>query len=100
MTTPYFQVIAHYHAKAGEAGKVQALLSELAQASRGEPANLYYDFFVSTSEPGHFVILERYTDAAGFEAHRNSEHFQRIGFGQIIPLLDKREVSSCVVPGN
>lgn len=97
MTAPYFQVIAHYHAQQGQQDQVRALLAELAQASRTEAANLSYAFFVSPEDACHFVILERYTDAAGFDAHRNSEHFQRIGFGQIIPLLERREVSSHMV---
>jgi len=43
------------------------------------------------------VILEKYSDAGGLDAHRESAHFQRLGFGAIIPLLDRREVESHMV---
>lgn len=94
MSGTYFQVIAHYHVRDGEEGAVAGFLSELALASRTEPANLSYDYFQSVENPGHFVILERYKDEAGFAAHRESVHFQDIGFQQIIPRLERRRVES------
>ncbi|MFZ6645361.1 putative quinol monooxygenase [Undibacterium sp. TJN25] len=97
MSTSYLQVIAHYFALPGNGDKVSSLLLELAQATRTEPKNLYYEFFRSPVDPDHFVILEQYSDADGLTDHRNSEHFQRLGFGTIIPLLDRREVSSHMV---
>lgn len=94
MTEPYFQVIAHYYAKPHETEAVAGLLGQLATASRQEPANLSYEFFQNVNDPAHFVILERYTDAAGFAAHREYEHFKTIGFDQIIPRLENRVVES------
>jgi quinol monooxygenase YgiN len=46
------------------------------------------------------VILEKYSDADGLAYHRETEHFQRLGFGTIIPLLDRREVESHMVAGD
>lgn len=92
MTNQYLQVIAHYYVSEGSLGQVLPLLDELTAASRTEPANLAYDYFCGREDPNHIVILERYTDADGFAAHRLSEHFQRIRAGQIIPLLDNRVI--------
>lgn len=100
MADAYLQVIAHYYAKPGNGDALVAPLTELAAATRTEPANLYYEFFRSPLDPDHFVILEEYSDANGLTAHRETEHFQRLGFGTIIPLLDRREVSSHMVPGD
>ncbi|KDP85845.1 putative quinol monooxygenase [Cupriavidus basilensis] len=97
MAASHLQVIAHYFALPGNGDKVCALLAELAAATRGEPDNLYYDFFRSPAQPDHFVILEKYRNAQGLDRHRESAHFQRLGFGAIIPLLDRREVSSHTV---
>ena len=94
MAGTYFQVIAHYHVRNGEEDVVAGFLNELAAASRTEVANLSYDYFRSLEDPGHFVILERYTDEAGFAAHRESAHFERFGFQQIIPRLEHRRVES------
>jgi len=94
MSQTYFQVIAHYHVREGEGAAVAGLLNELAVASRTEPANLSYEYFQGVENPGHFVILERYTDQAGFAAHRESAHFQDIGLQRIIPRLEHRRVES------
>lgn len=97
MADAYLQVIAHYHAKTGNGEKILAPLDELARATRTEPQNLYYEYFRSPRDPDHFVILERYRTAGGLDVHRNTPHFQRLGVGTIIPLLDRREVTSYMV---
>lgn len=97
MSNSYLQVIAHYYVQPGNADKVCLLLAGLAEATRTEPGNLSYDYFRSPVEPDRFVILERYRDASGLDEHRGTAHFQNIGFGQIIPLLARREVSSYMV---
>lgn len=98
-TTPgsFLQVIAHYHVKPGLGDQVGALLVELTAQTRREPKNLAYAFYRSPEDPDRYVILEQYTDASGLDEHRASEHFQRLGFGTIIPMLVSREVSSYVV---
>ena len=73
------------------------LLAELTAASRTEPSNLSYEFFRGVENVDEIVIIENYTDAAGFAAHREAEHFQRIGIGQIIPLLENRVVAKMTV---
>jgi quinol monooxygenase YgiN len=100
MADAYLQVIAHYFAKPGNGDAIVKPLTELAAATRQEPKNLDYQFFRSPLEPDHFVILEKYSDAGGLADHRETEHFQRLGFGTIIPLLDRREVESHMVPGD
>lgn len=94
MNTKYFQVVAHYHALPEHIGQVTSLLRELAEASRNESANLSYDYFQSVDHPAHFVILERYASAAGFEAHRQQAHFRDIGRAQIMPLLERRDIET------
>ncbi len=93
MSTDFYQVIARYYPLEGETETVLALLAELAAASRTEPANISYEFFRGVENPGEIVIIESYTDAAGFAAHREAEHFERIGLGRIIPLLANRIVA-------
>lgn len=100
MANAYLQVIAHFFAKPGNGDAIVKHLTELAAATRKEPNNLYYEFFRSPLEPDHFVILEKYSDAGGLAAHRETEHFQRLGFGTIIPLLERREVESHMVAGD
>ncbi|MET3821197.1 MULTISPECIES: putative quinol monooxygenase [Burkholderia] len=97
MNEPYLQVIAHFFAKPGNGDRVIELLAELAPLTRAEPKNLDYAYFRSPVEPDHIVILERYREADGLDVHRETPHFQRIGVGAIIPLLDRRDVTSYMV---
>ncbi|MFC9558416.1 putative quinol monooxygenase [Agromyces sp. NPDC056965] len=96
MSAPQFQVVARYFPLPGETENVLELLGELAAASRTEPANRAYDFYRGVVNPDEIVILERYDDEAGFAAHRESPHFQRIGVGRIIPLLADRVIERYV----
>ncbi|MEY0230714.1 putative quinol monooxygenase [Providencia manganoxydans] len=97
MNNGYLQVIAYYYAKQGMGEHVNQALIELAAATRTEPDNLSYQFFRSTENSDHFVILEQYQTANGLEAHRQTEHFQRIGVSIITPLLDSKQVESIFV---
>ena len=36
-------------------------------------------------------MFEIYDDEAAYKAHGESEHFQRLGFGLAVPLLENRE---------
>ncbi|MGC4935267.1 putative quinol monooxygenase [Gordonia sp. DT30] len=85
-------VLAHYHPADGQHTRVLDLLEQLAAASRDEPGNRGYDYFVSPDGAEEILIVERYGSAADFVAHRESEHFQRLGAQQIIPLLARRHV--------
>lgn len=94
MTKTYLQVIAHYRAKPEEAETVAELLHDLSTASRGEEANISYDYFQGVQDKAHFVILERYHDAEGLAAHREQDHFKAIGVGRIIPRLESRQIET------
>lgn len=72
MADAYLHVIAHYHASPGNSHRIVELLEELATATRTEPKNLYYEFFRAPSDPDHFVILEKYSDADGLAARRET----------------------------
>ncbi|MFC9985376.1 putative quinol monooxygenase [Microbacterium keratanolyticum] len=92
--TTHFTVIATYTATSDTADEVAMLLPQLAEASRAEEGNISYTVARDLEDPRRFTITERYVDAAAFQAHRDSEHFQRIGVGTIIPLLHDRVVSA------
>lgn len=91
-----YVVVARYLARPETAEEVAALLPELAAASRTEPANLDYVISQDLEDPTRFIIVETYTDEAGFAAHREAEHFQRLGVGTIMPLLADRTVAGYI----
>lgn len=90
----HYLVLAEYFPQEGRTDQVISLLGELAEASRAEPGNLGYRFHRDLERPDRLLIEERYTDADAFQAHRDSEHFQRIGVGSIIPLLQDRVITT------
>ena len=80
---------------AGEArtsSNVLNLLPELSEATKKEEGNLLYKIHQGDTTPSTLMLYESYKTPADFEAHRASEHFQRLVLAQILPLLENREV--------
>lgn len=94
MSTNQFEVVATYTTLAGNESNVLESLQALAQASREEPGNLRYEYFQGVENPSRIVILETYRTSADFDAHRQTPHFQQIGAGSILPLLQSRTIST------
>jgi quinol monooxygenase YgiN len=92
------QVIAYYSIAPGNEAVVAELLPQLASASRTESGNLSYNAYVQLGNPAEVVILEQYESLEAFAAHRESDHFQQLGFGRIIPLLAGRRVETFPLP--
>jgi quinol monooxygenase YgiN len=88
------QAIARYTISAGKQDEVLPLLSELVQASRGEPGNLSFVAYRQLDDEREIVLLERYASREAFDAHRKTRHFRDLVRDQIIPRLDSRVVES------
>ena len=82
---------ARLTAAEGNEDRVAELLPQLAAASRAEPGCRHYQPCRDPEDPRSFLIFEVYDDAAAFEAHGASEHFQSIAVGEMFPLLEGRE---------
>jgi quinol monooxygenase YgiN len=85
-------LVATYRGKEGSGDTIEPLLAQLAAASRREPGNLLYFVNRSLSARDTFVMYEQYVDDAAVDAHRASAHFQDLGVGQVIPMLEERIV--------
>ena len=85
-----FVVVAKWTAKEGEAGKVEEAVKKLAPLSKQEPGNLFYQAHQDPENPNVF-FYEQYVDEDSYKAHGSSDHFQELGFGTAIPLLESRE---------
>lgn len=86
-----FVVVAKWTARAGEEEAVAAAIRQLVGPSRAEPGMLLYQPHRDPENPRVFLFYEQYRDRSDYEAHLNSEHFQRLGFGDAIPRLESRE---------
>ncbi len=86
-----YVVTAKWTAKEGEEEKVYAAIRELLEPSRAEAGNRFYQPNRDPENPRVFFFYEIYDDEDGYKAHGESDHFQRWGFGEAIPLLENRE---------
>jgi quinol monooxygenase YgiN len=69
------KIVAVLAAREGRLGELEALLTDLAVASRAEPGNLRWDVWRDQADPTRFVLDELYIDNAAVAAHRASPHF-------------------------
>lgn len=76
-----------------ETGRILALLPALAEQTRNEMGNISYSIYRSGSDPNEFILHERYASEQAADAHKNSEHYQKIVMAEIIPHLEVREVT-------
>lgn len=85
-------VFATWKVKEGELDKVLDLLSTVREESVRELGNLFYQIHQSNMDSHTIILYEGYTNEAAVEVHRNTSHFQDMVLGQIIPLLESREI--------
>ncbi|WP_425613557.1 putative quinol monooxygenase [Anatilimnocola sp. NA78] len=88
-------VIVKWIIKPAEVERILALLPELAEKTRAEKGNLHYAVYQSDADPSELFLVEKYVDADAADAHRQSEHYQRLVATGILPHLAVREVT-CV----
>jgi quinol monooxygenase YgiN len=83
-------VTATLKAKAGKEQDLARAVQALAQKVRAnEPDCKLYQLARSKSDPGLFVLLERYTDDAALARHSNTDYF-KAGIGEMMALVDGR----------
>jgi quinol monooxygenase YgiN len=86
-----YVVTAKWTAKEGEEEAVHDAVRQLLEPSRAEPGNRFYQPARDPENPRVFFFYEIYDDEDAYKAHGDSEHFQRLGFGDAIPRLESRE---------
>jgi quinol monooxygenase YgiN len=89
-----FVVAATWTAKEGEEQRITEVIRTMTPLSRAEEGNLFYQAQVSPDDPRVFFLYEQYVDAAGYEAHKASDHFQKHVFGHAIEYLESRAVQT------
>jgi len=92
MNQQTINVFAKWQVKEGKLNTVLDLLAEVAKQSRAEEGNLFYKINQSSTDANTLLLFEAYKDEAAVADHRGSAHFQTIVVGQIVPLLENREV--------
>lgn len=85
-------VFAKWRVQEGQLQNVLSLLADVTKESVKEEGNLIYQAHQSTAEANVILLYEGYANEAAVETHRNSDHFQKLVVGKIVPLLSAREV--------
>ncbi|MFN8050483.1 MAG: putative quinol monooxygenase [Acidimicrobiales bacterium] len=75
------------------------LMAELETATRAEPGNIQYAFWLSHSEPGTFLVFEEWADDDALNAHMSSPHMAEFlggaaGLGITGTSIDRYDVST------
>lgn len=86
-----YVVAAIWTAKEGQEEKILEVIRKMTPPSRQEPGCLYYQAQRSPDNPRVFFLYEQYVDAAGYEAHMATPHFEQCVKGEAIPNLESRE---------
>jgi quinol monooxygenase YgiN len=86
-----YVVTARWTAKEGEEERVLEAIKGMIGPSLAEPGCLFYQPNRDLENPLVFFFYESYVDEDAYKAHGESEHFQRLAFGEAIPLLESRE---------
>lgn len=64
----------------GKQAEFEAVAKELeAAVAANEDGTLYYKLFKVTGAPTTYIFMEQYRDQAAVDAHRNYDHFKRLG---------------------
>ncbi len=86
-----YVVSAIWRAKEGQEDTILRVLEKMAPLTRQEPGCLLYLVHRSPTDPRLFYLYEQYADAAGYEAHLVSPHFEQYARQVAIPNLESRE---------
>lgn len=86
-----YVVAATWTAREGDEERVADILQRITPLCRSEPACRMYQAHRSAEDPRRFFIYEQYDDEAGFVAHTETEHVERLVRGEAVPLLEGRE---------
>lgn len=85
-------VFATWKVKEGQIENVLQLLKTVHKESIKEDGNLFYKIHQSNSDLNMIVLFEGYRNENAVAEHRNSKHFQDLVLGEIVPLLENREI--------
>jgi len=88
------RVVAIWRAAPGREEKVRQILRELAETTSREPGCLGFEVLESASQPGSFVLNERYASASAQQDHLASAHFSSLVLQQAVPILAHRDVQT------
>ena len=86
-----FALVVKWTVREGELEHVEQALRNLAAPTRAEPGCEMWLPHRDLDDANVLFIYERYENRAAYDAHVESEHFERWGKGEALPRLESRE---------
>ena len=86
----------HITFSAKDAAVAESLLRELRDQSRKEAGVIQYDVGRSSEKPNVFALWEVYRNQEALDAHRASEHFQRLYVTSVRLLVQDQSIERVV----
>jgi quinol monooxygenase YgiN len=86
-----FVLVVRMKVAEGNEERAAEIIPKLARASRAESGCELYLPCRDPEDPRSYIFYEQYRDRAAFEEHGASEHFQRLGAGELFGLMEFRE---------
>lgn len=80
-------LIATFRAQQGHADEVRDLIVEYGYFVRNEPGNVFFEVYNDSTDPHSFVVIERYRDQAGFDAHLSTSEGRAFNEA-LVPLIE------------
>jgi quinol monooxygenase YgiN len=68
-------VVGQVHTLLGRRAELLELLEDTQTRAREEPGCVAYDFAEAVGDPGRFVVVQEWRDAAAMEAHYRSDAY-------------------------
>jgi len=87
----------HFTFSPEDADRVESIFRELRDTSVKEPGVVEFRVGRGQDKPNVFALWEVYRDRDAVEAHRASEHFERLVVNGIRPLATER-IAETVIP--
>lgn len=79
-----------------DADRAEAIFRELRDASVKEPGVVRFEVGRSQENPSVFALWEVYRDQDAVNAHRSTEHFQRLVIDGVRPLAQQRNAQTVI----
>ena len=80
-------IVGEMRVAEGRVPEVTRILTELRNATRKEPGNIFYQFFAAEGKPGTFATIEHWKDSESEAAHWETDHL-KTAVTELGPLLD------------
>ena len=85
--TDGYVILVRFRAKAGQDREFAKQMLSVVPATRAEPGNRQFEFYLDQDDPLNFMLYEEFADEAALQAHRERPEMAA-NLAAIKPMLD------------